>query len=88
MGINRNFKAELVGSFGHLFRSLQRHQNYATFHLEKPGRADQGDASHRQCVLPGSTKTEGVVKFLQEVFPRLSPQDAEQKFMHEIAPLR
>jgi 3-oxoacyl-[acyl-carrier protein] reductase len=37
-------------------------------------------------VLPGSTKTEGVMKFIQEVFPGLSPEDAERRFMRENRP--
>lgn len=34
-------------------------------------------------VLPGSTKTEGVKQFVQDLFPSLGYKDAEQKFMKE-----
>lgn len=37
-------------------------------------------------VLPGSTKTEGVAAFIQEVFPDLSPEEAERRFMRENRP--
>jgi len=38
------------------------------------------------CVLPGSTKTEGVATFIGNVFPGLSPQEAEKRFMAENRP--
>ena len=34
-------------------------------------------------ILPGSTKTEGVKKFVQEVFPNLPEAEAERRFMAE-----
>lgn len=34
-------------------------------------------------VLPGSTETEGVMKFVQDVFPDLPYDQAERKFMQE-----
>ncbi|SIN80054.1 3-oxoacyl-[acyl-carrier protein] reductase [Singulisphaera sp. GP187] len=37
-------------------------------------------------VLPGSTKTEGVTKFIQDLFPKLSAADAERQFMRENRP--
>jgi len=37
-------------------------------------------------VLPGPTRTESVEKFIQDVFPGLSLQEAEQKFMAENRP--
>jgi len=38
------------------------------------------------CVLPGSTKTEGVEKFVGDIFPGLSGDDAERRFMKENRP--
>ena len=37
-------------------------------------------------VLPGSTKTEGVGKFIQDIFPTLSPAEAEKAFVVENRP--
>lgn len=37
-------------------------------------------------VLPGSTKTEGVTKFIGDIFPDLSEEEAERKFMQENRP--
>lgn len=37
-------------------------------------------------ILPGSTKTEGVDKFIQDVFPGLSLKEAETRFMRENRP--
>lgn len=37
-------------------------------------------------VLPGSTKSEGVAKFVQELFPDLSLEEAGRKFMRENRP--
>lgn len=37
-------------------------------------------------VMPGSTKTEGVAKFIQDLFPKLAPADAERQFMKENRP--
>jgi 3-oxoacyl-[acyl-carrier protein] reductase len=37
-------------------------------------------------VLPGSTKTEGVMTFIGEVFPGVAPQDAERRFMQQNRP--
>ena len=38
------------------------------------------------CVLPGSTRTEGVDRFVQDLFPGLSPAEAERRFMAENRP--
>lgn len=37
-------------------------------------------------VLPGSTKTEGVGKFIQDIFPKLSAEEAEKAFVVENRP--
>jgi 3-oxoacyl-[acyl-carrier protein] reductase len=37
-------------------------------------------------VLPGSTKTEGVSKFLQELFPGVPLDEAERRFIRENRP--
>lgn len=37
-------------------------------------------------ILPGSTKTEGVAKFIQDIFPQHTPQDAERAFVVENRP--
>ncbi|RBP42564.1 3-oxoacyl-[acyl-carrier protein] reductase [Roseimicrobium gellanilyticum] len=37
-------------------------------------------------VMPGSTKTEGVIKFVQDVFPGLPYEEAERKFVSENRP--
>lgn len=37
-------------------------------------------------VMPGSTKTEGVAKFVQEIFPDVPPEEAERRFMQENRP--
>jgi 3-oxoacyl-[acyl-carrier protein] reductase len=37
-------------------------------------------------VLPGSTRTEGVKKFVQDLFPQLSYAEAESRFMSENRP--
>lgn len=37
-------------------------------------------------VLPGSTKTEGVGKFVQDIFPDETPEAAERRFMRENRP--
>lgn len=37
-------------------------------------------------VLPGSTKTDGVMTFIQDIFPDASPSDAERRFMQENRP--
>lgn len=34
-------------------------------------------------IMPGSTKTEGVIKFVQDVFPALPYEEAEKRFMAE-----
>lgn len=46
----------------------------------------KGTAVTVNTVLPGSTKTEGVDKFVQDLFPDLSPADAERRFMAENRP--
>lgn len=37
-------------------------------------------------VMPGSTKTEGVAKLVSDIFPDLSPEEAERRFMVENRP--
>ncbi len=37
-------------------------------------------------VMPGSTKTDGVAKLVGDIFPDLSPEEAEQRFMRENRP--
>lgn len=37
-------------------------------------------------VMPGSTKTEGVAKLVSDLFPDLTPEEAERKFMRENRP--
>jgi len=37
-------------------------------------------------VMPGSTKTEGVAKLVRDIFPDLSPEEAERRFMVENRP--
>lgn len=37
-------------------------------------------------VMPGSTKTEGVAKLVCDIFPDLSPEEAERRFMVENRP--
>jgi 3-oxoacyl-[acyl-carrier protein] reductase len=46
----------------------------------------KGTAVTVNTVMPGSTKTEGVEKFVQDIFPDLSPADAERQFMTENRP--
>jgi len=46
----------------------------------------RGTAVTVNTVMPGSTKTEGVDKFVQGLFPDLSPNDAERRFMAENRP--
>jgi len=46
----------------------------------------KGTAVTVNTVLPGSTKSEGVAKFVQDLFPDLPPQEAELKFMRENRP--
>ena len=36
--------------------------------------------------MPGSTKTPGVTKFVQDIFPSLSLEEAERRFMRENRP--
>jgi len=43
----------------------------------------RGTAVTVNTVMPGSTKTEGVIKFVQDVFPNLPYEEAEKKFMKE-----
>jgi 3-oxoacyl-[acyl-carrier protein] reductase len=38
------------------------------------------------CILPGSTKTEGVEKFVKDIFPGETPENAERRFMRENRP--
>jgi len=37
-------------------------------------------------IMPGSTKTPGVTKFVQDIFPSLSLEEAERRFMRENRP--
>ena len=37
-------------------------------------------------IMPGSTKTEGVAKLAQDLFPGVAPDEAERRFMHENRP--
>lgn len=46
----------------------------------------KGTAVTVNAVLPGPTRTASVEKFIQDVFPGLSPADAERKFMTENRP--
>ena len=46
----------------------------------------KGTAVTVNCVLPGSTKTEGVEKFVQDIFPGETPENAERRFMRENRP--
>jgi 3-oxoacyl-[acyl-carrier protein] reductase len=46
----------------------------------------KGTAVTVNTVMPGSTKTEGVAKFIQDIFPDLSPADAEREFMRKNRP--
>lgn len=46
----------------------------------------KGTAVTVNVVLPGSTKTEGVTKFIADIFPDLSEANAERKFMQENRP--
>jgi 3-oxoacyl-[acyl-carrier protein] reductase len=38
------------------------------------------------CVLPGPTRTEGVEKFIHDLFPDLAPEEGERRFMEENRP--
>jgi 3-oxoacyl-[acyl-carrier protein] reductase len=46
----------------------------------------KGTAVTVNAVLPGSTLTEGVEKFVQDIFPDLPPADAQRKFMQQNRP--
>ena len=46
----------------------------------------RGTAVTVNCILPGSTKTEGVEKFVKDIFPNESPAEAERRFMRENRP--
>lgn len=46
----------------------------------------KGTAVTVNTVMPGSTKTEGVAKFVQNIFPNMSPEEAERQFMRENRP--
>jgi 3-oxoacyl-[acyl-carrier protein] reductase len=46
----------------------------------------KGTAVTVNAVLPGSTLTEGVEKFVQDIFPDLAPADAQRKFMQQNRP--
>jgi len=46
----------------------------------------KGTAVTVNTVMPGSTKTEGVAKLVSDIFPALSPDEAERRFMSENRP--
>lgn len=46
----------------------------------------KGTAVTVNTVMPGSTKTEGVAKFVQDIFPDETPENAERRFMRENRP--
>ncbi|MDG3003573.1 SDR family NAD(P)-dependent oxidoreductase [Paludisphaera mucosa] len=46
----------------------------------------KGTAVTVNTVLPGSTKTEGVDRFVQDLYPGASPEEAERRFMAENRP--
>lgn len=46
----------------------------------------KGTAVTVNAVLPGSTLTEGVEKFVQDIFPDLAPAEAQRKFMRQNRP--
>ena len=46
----------------------------------------KGTAVTVNAVLPGSTLTEGVETFVQDIFPDLSPADAQRKFIQQNRP--
>lgn len=46
----------------------------------------KGTAVTVNAVLPGSTLTEGVEKFVGDIFPDLAPADAQRKFMQQNRP--
>lgn len=46
----------------------------------------RGTAVTVNTVLPGSTKTEGVSRFVQDIFPGLPLEEAERRFMRENRP--
>jgi 3-oxoacyl-[acyl-carrier protein] reductase len=46
----------------------------------------KGTAVTVNTLLPGSTRTEGVGKFVQDLFPGVSLQEAERRFMRENRP--
>lgn len=46
----------------------------------------KGTAVTVNAVLPGSTLTEGVEKFVGDIFPDLAPADAQKKFMQQNRP--
>jgi 3-oxoacyl-[acyl-carrier protein] reductase len=46
----------------------------------------KGTAVTVNTVMPGSTKTEGVAKLVQDIFPAVSSDEAERRFMRENRP--
>jgi len=46
----------------------------------------KGTAVTVNTVMPGSTKTEGVAKFVHNIFPAMSSDEAERRFMRENRP--
>jgi 3-oxoacyl-[acyl-carrier protein] reductase len=46
-------------------------------------KASEGTAVTVNAIVAGSTKTEGVAKFIQDLFPGLSLEEAEKRFMGE-----
>jgi 3-oxoacyl-[acyl-carrier protein] reductase len=46
----------------------------------------KGTAVTVNTIMPGSTKTDGVAKFVQDIFPGLPLEEAERRFMRENRP--
>jgi len=46
----------------------------------------KGTAVTVNTVLPGSTRTDGVARLIQDIYPGLPPEDAQRKFMQENRP--
>jgi 3-oxoacyl-[acyl-carrier protein] reductase len=46
----------------------------------------KGTAVTVNTIMPGSTKTEGVAKFVQDLFPGVPPDEAERQFMRKNRP--
>lgn len=46
----------------------------------------KGTAVTVNTIMPGSTRTEGVARLVQDIYPDLTPDDAERRFMRENRP--